>query len=54
MEDIDFKVPMTRDQLYSLVEDTWDRVVLPVQQALDAAALTMDLVDQVRTMQARC
>lgn len=47
MEDIDFKVPMSRDKLYSLVEDTWGRVVKPVQQALDSAAMTMDLIDQV-------
>ena len=51
MEDIDFKVPVSRDQLYSLVSDTWERVNKPVQMALDTAAMTMDSIDQVNRKQ---
>lgn len=51
MEDIDFKVPVSRDQLYSLVSDMWERVNKPVQMALDTAAMTMDSIDQVNIKQ---
>ena len=51
MEDIDFKVPVSRDQLYSLVSDMWERVNKPVQMALDTAAMTMDSIDQVNKKQ---
>lgn len=51
MEDIDFKVPVSRDQLYSLVSDMWERVNKPVQMALDTAAMTMDSIDQVNRKQ---
>jgi len=47
MEDIDFKVQMTRDQLQAMMVDTWDRVNTPVKMALDTAAMTMDAIDQV-------
>ena len=48
MEDIDFKIPMSRDKLYSLIEDMWERVNKPVQMALDTAAMTIDTIDQVK------
>ena len=47
MEDIDFKHPMSRDKLHELMEDTWHRVTLPLQRALEAAGMTMEAIDQV-------
>jgi len=47
MEDIDFKVQITREQLHTMMTDTWDRVNKPVKMALDTAAMTMDAIDQV-------
>merc|ERR1711872_391112 len=47
MEDIDFRVSMTRDKLHELMADQWERVVKPVKMALDTAAMSMDAIDQV-------
>jgi len=47
MEDIDFRVAMTREKLQQLMSDQWDRVVKPVQMALDTAAMSMEAIDQV-------
>merc|ERR1712107_578987 len=47
MEDIDFKLPMSREKLHEMMADTWDRVTKPVQMALDTAAMSMDAIDQV-------
>jgi len=47
MEDIDFKIPMTRDKLYELMADTWDRVVGPVKTALDTAGMSLENIDQI-------
>jgi len=47
MEDIDFKVPMSRETLYSLMTDTWDRVVGPIKTALITAGMAIEDIDQV-------
>ena len=47
MEDIDFKIPMTREILLGLIEDMLPRVTKPVERALSTAAMTMDNIDQV-------
>lgn len=47
MEDIDFKAPITREDLYSLMADTWDRVVGPIKTALLTAGMAIEDIDQV-------
>jgi len=47
MEDIDFKHPISREQLHELMDDTWHRVTQPLQRALEAAGMTMEAIDQV-------
>ena len=47
MEDIDFKIPMTREILLELIEDMLPRVTKPVERALSTAAMSMDNIDQV-------
>merc|ERR1712002_1195356 len=47
MEDIDFKEPVTRDQLLELGKDLLDRVTTPVQTALETAGMAMENIDQV-------
>ena len=48
MEDIDFKVKVDRETLVSIMGNSWERVTGPVTRALEAAAIPMDLIDQVR------
>eukprot|EP00092_Neocalanus_flemingeri_P017762 GFUD01019219.1.p1 GENE.GFUD01019219.1~~GFUD01019219.1.p1 ORF type:complete len:972 (-),score=363.80 GFUD01019219.1:226-3141(-) len=47
MEDIDFKVPMSRDKLMELSKDLMDRVTGPVERALTTASMGIDNIDQV-------
>eukprot|EP00092_Neocalanus_flemingeri_P105432 GFUD01135141.1.p1 GENE.GFUD01135141.1~~GFUD01135141.1.p1 ORF type:complete len:1023 (+),score=387.68 GFUD01135141.1:121-3189(+) len=47
MEDIDFKVPMSRDKLMELSKDLMDRVTGPVERALTTATMGIDNIDQV-------
>lgn len=47
MEDIDFKVPLSRQKLEDIMADTWDRVTVPVGKALDTAGMTLEGIDQV-------
>ncbi|ODN03799.1 Hypoxia up-regulated protein 1 [Orchesella cincta] len=47
LDEQDFKVKVTRDQFENLCEDQFSRVKGPVEQALDSAAITMDVIDQV-------
>merc|ERR1712042_112513 len=47
MEDIDFKLPMTRDKLMEMSADLMDRVTGPVQRALTTASMSMENIDQV-------
>lgn len=47
MEDIDFKVPMSREKLEQIMADTWDRVTVPVGKALDSAGMSLEAIDHV-------
>merc|ERR1711892_720140 len=47
MEDIDFKVPMSRDKLKELSTDLMDRVTGPVEKALTTASMSIENIDQV-------
>merc|ERR1719244_1057753 len=47
MEDIDFKIQMTRDKLMELSTDLMERVVGPVERALSTASMSMESIDQV-------
>merc|ERR1719187_571895 len=47
MEDIDFKLPMTREKLMEMSADLMDRVTGPVQRALTTASMSMENIDQV-------
>merc|ERR1711892_1128604 len=47
MEDIDFKVPMSRDKLMELSTDLMDRVTGPVEKALTTASMSIENIDQV-------
>ncbi|NP_997868.1 hypoxia up-regulated protein 1 precursor [Danio rerio] len=47
MDDIDFKAKVTRSEFEALCEDLFDRVPGPVKQALAAAEMSMDEIEQV-------
>jgi len=47
MEDIDFKVQVTRDKLMSLATDLMDRVASPLKKALQAANMEVKDLEQV-------
>uniref|UniRef100_A0A9J7WYZ3 Hypoxia up-regulated protein 1 n=1 Tax=Cyprinus carpio carpio TaxID=630221 RepID=A0A9J7WYZ3_CYPCA len=47
MDDIDFKAKVTRSEFEALCEDLFDRVPGPVKEALAAAEMNMDEIDQV-------
>merc|ERR1711970_1093703 len=47
MEDIDFKLPMSREKLMEMSSDLMDRVTGPVQRALTTASMGMENIDQV-------
>merc|ERR1719419_642762 len=47
MEDIDFKVQVTREKLLELSADLMERVTGPVERALTTASMSMDNIDQV-------
>jgi len=47
MEDIDFKVPMSREKLMELSKDLMDRVTGPVEKALTTASMSIENIDQV-------
>merc|ERR1712106_1260621 len=47
MEDIDFKVPVNRDDLMELSKDLMERVTGPVEKALTTAGMSMENIDQV-------
>ena len=38
---------MSRETLYSLMTDTWDRVVGPIKTALITAGMAIEDIDQV-------
>ncbi|KAK5643342.1 hypothetical protein RI129_007187 [Pyrocoelia pectoralis] len=47
IDEIDFKLKVTRDQLESLCGDLYDRVAAPVKQALKVAGLSTSVIGQV-------
>jgi hypoxia up-regulated 1 len=47
LDEKDFRTQISRDQFEKLNEDLFARVQAPVKQALDAAGMTMDMIDQV-------
>ncbi|XDV54331.1 hypothetical protein PO909_022635 [Leuciscus waleckii] len=47
MDDIDFKVKVTRSEFEALCEDLFDRVPGPVKEALAASEMNMDEIEQV-------
>jgi len=47
MEDIDFRVQVTREDFEKLCADLFEKIKYPVEKALSAAQLTMDSIEQV-------
>lgn len=47
MEDIDFKLKVTRDKLLELIDDMLPRVTQPVEKALATSSMSMENIDQV-------
>lgn len=47
LDDIDFKLKVTREQFEELCADIFERAVNPIKVALETSALTMDLINQV-------
>ncbi|XP_076274014.1 hypoxia up-regulated Grp170 co-chaperone protein [Rhynchophorus ferrugineus] len=47
IDEQDFKLLVTRDELESLIPDLLERVAKPIEQALKTAHLTIDVVNQV-------
>lgn len=47
LEDHDFKVQVTREQLEEMCKDLWPRVGKPLEQALKMSGLTLDIMNQV-------
>lgn len=47
IEDHDFKLQVTREKLEEICADLWPRVVKPLEQALKASGLTLDVISQV-------
>ncbi|XP_028128595.2 hypoxia up-regulated protein 1 [Diabrotica virgifera virgifera] len=47
LDEKDFKLPVTRDEMEALFGDLFERVNNPIEQALKTAHLTMDVVNQV-------
>lgn len=47
MDDIDFKAKVTRAEFEALCADLFDRVPVPVQQALAASEMSLDEIEQV-------
>lgn len=47
LDDVDFRVQVTREQFEELNADLFDRVAAPLERALSASGLTMDVITQV-------
>jgi molecular chaperone DnaK (HSP70) len=47
MEDIDFKLEITRDTLHELNEDFFARVSAPIDQALRTSAMNLEDINEV-------
>lgn len=47
IDDIDFKLSVTRETLENLIPDLFNRITFPIEQALKTAHLSLDVVSQV-------
>ncbi|EDW30748.1 GL13384 [Drosophila persimilis] len=47
LEDIDFKLPVSREKLEEICADLWPRTTNPLKQALASSNLSLDLINQV-------
>ncbi|KQS26036.1 hypoxia up-regulated protein 1 [Drosophila erecta] len=47
IEDIDFKLTVTREKLEQICEDLWPRATKPLEQALASSHLSLDVINQV-------
>ncbi|XP_046664978.1 hypoxia up-regulated protein 1 isoform X1 [Homalodisca vitripennis] len=47
LDEIDFKLQVTREEFENLCSDLFERVKNPIQQALKTSGLTMDIISQV-------
>ncbi|XP_017064235.1 hypoxia up-regulated protein 1 [Drosophila eugracilis] len=47
LEDIDFKLAVTREKLEQICEDLWPRATKPLEQALASSHLSLDVINQV-------
>ncbi|XP_022219060.1 hypoxia up-regulated protein 1 [Drosophila obscura] len=47
LEDIDFKLPVSREKLEEICADLWPRTTKPLEQALASSNLSLDLIHQV-------
>ncbi|EDX16924.1 hypoxia up-regulated protein 1 [Drosophila simulans] len=47
IEDIDFKLPVTREKLEQICEDLWPRATKPLEEALASSHLSLDVINQV-------
>lgn len=47
MDEKDFRLQITREEFEKLNDDLFNRVSEPIIKALDAAGMTLDMMDQV-------
>lgn len=47
LDEKDFRLQITREHFENLNADLFDRVQAPLKQALDAAGMAIDMIDQV-------
>lgn len=47
IDEVDFKLHVTREEFEQLCSDLFERVQNPVEQALKLSGLTMDVISQV-------
>lgn len=47
IDEIDFRLQVTREEFENLNKDLFDRVKLPVENALKTSGLTLDVINQV-------
>ncbi|XP_017045973.1 hypoxia up-regulated protein 1 [Drosophila ficusphila] len=47
LEDIDFKLAVSREKLEEICEDLWPRATKPLEQALASSHLSLDVINQV-------
>lgn len=47
IDEIDFRMQVTRDEFESLNKDLFDRVKVPIENALKSSGLTLDVINQI-------